>query len=67
VFLCPRALLFRLSLSPNYTLGVENFDGHFGWPSYDTDNVGALVTHYLATNNSTDEQWHAREALDRLF
>ena len=67
MFLCARALLFQRSLSPNYTRGIEDFDGHFGWPIYDTDDDGALVTHYLAANNSTDEQWHAREALDRLF
>lgn len=37
-------ILLQLSLASTCTLGVEDFDGHFGWPLYGANDDDALVT-----------------------
>ncbi len=39
-----QGILLQLSLAPTCALGVEDFDGHFGWPTYGTNDDDALVT-----------------------
>jgi hypothetical protein len=39
-----QGILLQLSLAPTCALGVEDFDGHFGWPTYGINDDDALVT-----------------------